>query len=204
MATFSTEEALQFGSSTFSKRPWLFIGFTCVIFLISLAGSFISSFFSAQTIPSQTLSLIIGLGVSMYCGLVQTQFYLRCHNALDTVVMRSAFTTKKILLFASTYLLTMVAVMIGFVLLIIPGIVFAARSLFAPYIVLEKDCTPIEAIKESFRITKGMTLKMIFFVFILFVINVVGLFALCVGLLVTIPISALATVHVYRKLSEVL
>lgn len=52
-------------------------------------------------------------------------------------------------------LLTMAIVVAGFFLLIIPGIIFACKLAFVPYLVMDKNLDPVEAVKESWRMTKG-------------------------------------------------
>lgn len=51
--------------------------------------------------------------------------------------------------------------------------------------------------------TKGSWLSLFLLGVVLAVINIVGALLLMIGLLVTIPISMLAMVHVYRTLSGV-
>ncbi len=42
-------------------------------------------------------------------------------------------------------------------LLIVPGILFYARTRFAPYLIIEEKLSATEAIRESFRLTEGYT-----------------------------------------------
>jgi uncharacterized membrane protein len=44
---------------------------------------------------------------------------------------------------------------IGFVLLFIPGIVFACRLVFVPYLVMDKGLDPVAAIEKSWNMTRG-------------------------------------------------
>ena len=48
-----------------------------------------------------------------------------------------------------------VIVLIGIIAFIIPGIVFACRLAFTPYLVVDRKMQVIEAIKESWRMTNG-------------------------------------------------
>ncbi len=48
-----------------------------------------------------------------------------------------------------------VIVVIGLILLIIPGIVFACKLAFTPYLVVDRKMEVIEAVKESWRMTDG-------------------------------------------------
>ena len=52
-------------------------------------------------------------------------------------------------------ILVMGIVMIGFFLLIIPGIVFAVKLVLVPYLVMDKKLDAISAVKESWRLTNG-------------------------------------------------
>ncbi len=44
---------------------------------------------------------------------------------------------------------------IGFLLLIIPGIIFACRLAFVPYLVMDKGLDPVAAIEKSWFMTRG-------------------------------------------------
>lgn len=92
-------------------------------------------------------------------------------------------------------------VTIGFFLLIIPGIIAAVRLQFAQYAVVDKGLPVMEALNESWKITKGNTWKLIGFGIVKGVINLLGFLVFFVGLLATIPTTAVAKAHVYRKLS---
>ena len=59
---------------------------------------------------------------------------------------------------------------------------------------------PIDAMGESNRITRGHKWQLFGFVLLLLLINLLGLLALVVGILVSIPVSTLAFMHAYRVL----
>ena len=50
-------------------------------------------------------------------------------------------------------------VIIGVTLLIIPGIIFACKLAFTPYLVVDRKMQVIEAVKESWRMTGGYSWK---------------------------------------------
>ncbi len=52
-------------------------------------------------------------------------------------------------------LLVGVIIIIGFVLLVVPGIIFACKLVFTPYLVVDRKMEVIEAVKESWRMTNG-------------------------------------------------
>ena len=46
-------------------------------------------------------------------------------------------------------------IFVGFILLIIPGIIFACKLAFVPYLVIDKKMEPVAAVQESWRLTNG-------------------------------------------------
>jgi uncharacterized membrane protein len=75
---------------------------------------------------------------------------------------------------------------IGFLLFVVPGIIFACRLAFVPYLVMDKGLDPVAAIEKSWFMTRGhgwrifgmYVLSIVLFVLGLFVIGVGALFAL--------------------------
>ena len=70
-------------------------------------------------------------------------------------------------------------------------------------IIDKKDLSMGEAFRESARITDGVKWKLFGFFLATVFLNIVGALCLVLGLLVSIPVSMLAYVHLYRKLSSV-
>jgi hypothetical protein len=75
------------------------------------------------------------------------------------------------------------------------------RYQFYNYLIVDKDLDIVESLQESARMTKGRTWKLIGFSLALVGLNILGALALVVGLLATVPMSVMAYVYVYRKLS---
>ncbi len=92
------------------------------------------------------------------------------------------------------------AVVVGFVLLIIPGFYFLIQLQFVSLYILEEDAGPIEAIQKSWRLTQG---KMGFLVMLLLtqlLLVVIGVCLLGVGLLVTLPLCNMLCCYTFREL----
>lgn len=79
-------------------------------------------------------------------------------------------------------LLTTVIVVGGFIFLIIPGIVFACRLAFVPYLVMDKGLEPIKAIEESWRLTRYHGWTIFGLGFVSFFIGLLGIVCLIVGI----------------------
>ena len=95
-----------------------------------------------------------------------------------------------------------IIVAVGLLLLIVPGLICAAKLSFFPYFVVDDGAGPIDALQRSWSLTNGVTFKVLVFGLVLLLINFVGLLALGLGLLVAYPVSYLAHAYVYRQLRE--
>ena len=113
---------------------------------------------------------------------------------------KDLFYYKPIVNYFLASLLEGLSVIGGFILLIIPGIFFALRLQFTCYLIVDKNLGPVEAVKTSWKITKGNAWNLFFLGILLGLINILGLLCLIVGLFVTVPLTMLATTFVYRKL----
>ena len=74
-------------------------------------------------------------------------------------------------------------VVIGFVMLILPGIIFACKLAFVPYLVIDKKMDAIPAIKASWEMTNGHTVDILVMGIISFFIGLLGLVLLIVGII---------------------
>lgn len=93
-------------------------------------------------------------------------------------------------------------VIVGLALLVVPGIVWGLRISFTHYLMLDRRLNYLDAIQMSWRITKGLEGRLARFWLSFAVFNALGLVALGVGILVTLPVSILASVDVYRQVLE--
>jgi uncharacterized membrane protein len=73
--------------------------------------------------------------------------------------------------------------------------------LFSGFLVIDRGLGPIQALKESHRITQGYKWTLFVFCLLLVLVNLAGLLALVVGIFVSAPVSLLALTHAYRVLS---
>jgi len=201
---FSAGAAIRFGWETFKRRPWFFVGSTFLILLASaLCDGFTSGIDAALTGSAENPSIIgtvINLALGTLISMGATAFYLAAHDNPDTADLSLLWHPRPFWKYLGASLLLSLAVAIGLVLLIVPGVIFGLMFMFATFIVIERELGPIDAMNASNQLTRGHKWQLLGLVLLLVLINLLGLMALVVGLLVSIPVSTLAFVHAYRVL----
>ena len=97
----------------------------------------------------------------------------------------------------------LVAVIVGFgiVLLIIPGIVFACKLCFVPYLIVDKKMEAVDAVKESWKMTGGYSFTIFLIGFLVIFVAILGLIFFGVGIIISIIWIRLAFASVYAKVS---
>lgn len=95
-----------------------------------------------------------------------------------------------------------IAVGLGCILLVIPGFIVAIRLGFFGYFIVAEKAGPIVALKKSGAMTHGHFWRLFGFALLMGLINLVGVIAFGVGLLVTVPLTLIATVYIYETLKS--
>ncbi len=199
MHSFSISEALRFGWNTFKRTPWIFVGSVALMIVISVVLNKIGG-------EPGLVSFIVGIVATvlqwwLYIGL--TRIALRAYSGAPIAFpMLFGESWKTLLRYAIAAIVAGVITCIGLILLIVPGIIaMTALSLFT-FLILEREIKPIDALKESRRLTTGHRMNIFFLILIIGVINIIGAIPMGLGLLVTAPISLLALVHMYKQIER--
>jgi len=198
---FSKSEAILFGWNTLKKNFRFFLGMLAIVVVVNVLVGLVISSFSEEapkvlvmvvSVISWVLDLLISIGVIK----ITLKF---CDQ--EQATYRDLFSAYRLLL---NYLIGSIVygiiVAIGFVFLIIPGIYLAVKYQFYEYLIVDKGMGPIEAIKRSGVLTEGVKRNLVLFWLALVGINILGMIALGVGLIATVPVSWLANAYVYRRL----
>lgn len=93
-------------------------------------------------------------------------------------------------------------VIIGLFLLVIPGIWVAVRFALYPYYIIEYNDTSFIALKKSFETTRNYTLDVFLFGVTVLLLNLLGALFLGIGVLITYPLTTLATAYLYLIISK--
>lgn len=201
--TLSVGSFISFGWETFKKRPWFLIGATVVFVILSWCAGFVSgligAFFGSGV--AGFVSFIASFALNTLIGMGWLAFSIKAHDDATSVTLSAFWHPQKFWSYLGTTILFGVIVIVGSILFIIPGLMALAAFTFAPYFVIDRGMAPIEALKASARITKGNRLRILGLVAAVGLVSLLGFVALIVGLLVALPITVIAYVHAYRRLS---
>ncbi len=194
---FSIKESLRFGWDKFKSNLNLSLATTLLVLAVSVLGEIGGegkSGFFIFVLASVVLSIIIRVGY--------IKIFLKMADGEDAKFSEIFEGYKMFWRYLGVSILVGLAVIGGLILLVIPGLIWAIKYSFSQIILVDTEGRPVSSMKESGAITQGSKWKLLGFYIVLGLINILGVVALGVGLLVSIPVSTFAIIHVYRKLSK--
>ncbi len=227
---FFTAEAIQFGWETVKKNLGFFIVLMLVVFAIRPGASFGPFFNPSMPWQDNTTStaisnlnnpeittvvslLVLFTILIVIIGFIAWVFQVLVNISLNKIAL--TFADNKKISFDEVFksynvflnyiignFLFGVIVFLGFMFFIVPGVIFALRLQFVPYLIIDKNLDAVSAVKHSWEMTRSHTLDLLGFLAVSILINFLGVLFLFVGLLVTIPTTMVAHAHVYRKLEH--
>ncbi|MBD3366060.1 hypothetical protein GF360_01820 [candidate division WWE3 bacterium] len=99
---------------------------------------------------------VLGLGWIFFMATFMTLLPIKIHSQnLVPIKELIGEAFKKLFKFALLTIISAFIIGIGYILLIVPGVIFTLWFLFAPYILLTEDVGVFEALKKSKQMTKG-------------------------------------------------
>jgi len=200
---FPISESVRYGWDVFKDNVGFFIGFLIIILLVNFFFSFFANLFERKLPFFAFLFSLGSLLAGIVINIVAIKIALRFCDGKATPKMRDiSFSAATFYKFVLGYFLYTLIVLAGFLLLIIPGIIWSIKYLYIVYLIVDKESGPLEAMKQSARITDGVKWELFAFMLLLMVINMAGALFFIIGLFVTIPVTMVAMAYMYRKLSS--
>ncbi len=90
---------------------------------------------------------------------------------------------------------------IGFILLIVPGIIVALMTCLSMWFVVDRNLGVLDSIKASIDATRGSLLNLFIFGAVGILLSVIGAIPCGLGLLVAVPVLTVAAAHIYLALT---
>lgn len=171
---------------------WILLGLTLLAFLINSPPSIASALLGPETQPGApvdpreifplmgaTWAYSILVGIPLGYGLFYVYLQAVREEGPELADLFEGFRRYGAALSAG--ILQLVITVVGFLLLIVPGIVAAIRLSFVPFLVTDEGLGGLDAIKESWRRTQGHGWRLLGLVLLAIPIVLFGLVLLIVG-----------------------
>ena len=201
---FSIGDAVSFGWNAMKTNLGFFIPAVLILWVAGAIPGGIQSMsmymHSAAAALWSGLFGLVGFVVSMFVTMAQIRIGLRFCSGETADFPDLVSDYQRFFDFLIGSILFGLIVLGGLILLIIPGIYWAVRYHFYGYLILDQGMSPVDAIKRSGQLTRGVWWHLFGFWWVIFGIAFLGLIACCVGLLFAIPVMIVATAYVYRTL----
>lgn len=200
--SFPRNDALRFGWEVARQN----IRFFAVVLIIMAAVSYFfslidNSFPSDQVVPRFIVNILNWI-VSSITGIGLIRIGLNFVDKKESQYIDLFSHYDRTVNYMAGSILYGLAIAIGLILLIIPGIYFGIRFQFFSYFIVEKNVGPVQALRMSWNLTKDLTWKLFVYGLIVMGINILGALALLLGLFLTIPTTQVATAYLFRHLSK--
>lgn len=197
---FVKKEAIKFGWGVAKSNVTFFLAIFVIWAFITIISQGLQASLNSenQFVASFLVSIvmwIVGSIISMGVIFITLQFVDKKKPQVKDV-----FYTKNLFNFILASIMKTLIIFVGYLLLIIPGIIFSIKLQYAEYLIVDKQKDAVDSLKGSWELTKGVKWNLFLFGLLLGLINILGFLALFVGLLVTVPLSMVANAYVYRKL----
>lgn len=202
MKKFSIQEALSTGWEIYKANWKLILVFLVGVYVVLGIVSGVLNSIAGDNVGLRGIVQLINTALQVVAGVGILKVTLNFIDKKPVHYSQLYAYYRRALPYFITGLLYGLIVIGGLFLLIIPGVVWAVKYHFATYFVVDKETGIIEAFKKSGQITRGHKMDLLLFGLISLGLNFLGLICLGVGILVSGPVTALATAHIYRKLSK--
>ena len=176
----------------------LFIGFSILSMIVTLFGM------PAQgSIVGRVIVQIVSLLISCIFMLGYVKNIFQALDGEEPQFSAYGQQSRKIITYLIANILFSIAVCIGMVLLIIPGIYLYLRLQFFTAFIVEEDCGIIESLQKSWNMTQGQTLPLFLLLLTMIGTAIVGCILFFVGFFVAVPLIYMLQCYTFRKLNTI-
>ncbi len=204
-------EKLRFSTNDIISQSWaifrvkwtqLFGVMALVMVASSVAGSLVGALQQtdlAGLVPMMSLAVQI-FSIFLSIGMIKLILAMVRDQQIDYSELFGG--GKYLLQYLLGSLVTGLVMFLGYLLLIVPGIIWSIKYMFTLMLVVDEGMDFSLAMKESAQMTVGIKWQLFCFAVALGCINLLGMLALVVGLIVTVPLTSLAMYVLYDVLRK--
>lgn len=200
--SFSKIKAVKYGIEKLRKEPVLVFGVSLIALLYLTIPFYIVQYVLRVNEVLGTILLFAFLILMLLILLGYMKIGIDIHDGNRYSLKDLLIHYKKLPDFLIGLLFYLVLVAVSSLFLVIPGIFIAVKFSFGLFFILQGDGPALEALKKSWKITKGQFFNLLLLYLFLIIVNVLGFGFAIIGAAFTMPVSIVAIVYSYRKLAE--
>lgn len=209
---WSSGGAISFGWNAIRAKPEIvFVLFAggLIANAISILGSVIDVFGAASRDQDvQTLTAFMSFGlqilnfpVACWIGMGMIRYALKVVRG-EPAQFGDLFSGGPFFTYVGAAILTTLGILVGFLFCIVPGVILTICWCFWQYLVVDRGADVIESMRRSWKMTEGHRLDLFGFFLLVFCVNLLGLLACLIGVIVTSALTSIAFAWTYIKFVE--
>lgn len=199
-APFTIGDAIRFGWQTLKQNFWFFVLVLIIAGLVSRGPAILVNEDTAA-VPAGLIGLV-AIILELLVNLGLNKIALMFHDGTKPTWKELFLQYPLLLKYLGASVLYGLMVMVGLVLLVVPGVYIAIKYAFFGFVMVDKKTGVMDSLKVSAKLTNGVKWELFGFGIVMCIFNILGALTLMIGLFITIPISLMASVYVYRKLES--
>jgi uncharacterized membrane protein len=200
-ATFSIPEVARTSWQYAKSQIWILAGLLISFLIISWVLSFLLMPASA-TITGQIFAILVAILLQSLFDLGYYKNYFQTLDGMEPQFSAYGQQARKVITYLVAGLIMAVAIFIGILFLIVPGVYLALRLQFYAAFIIEEDAGIVESLKRSWAITEGHVWKLFLLALVQAGIIILGVIALVIGMFVAIPVVYMMYCYTFRKLNR--
>lgn len=197
-------DIIDFGSAfrsawaMFRTHAATFVSISFVFFVITIALDSVDGKGDAQTLSDLVTTLF-----SFFAAYIMTRLSIGAIRG-DASLWKDVFSFHwgEFAWYVVASIIAFALYVAGFLALIIPGIILIVRLSLMNFALIDEDLAPIDAIKRSWELSRGHFWKLFVAGLIVIGLNIVGMLALGIGLIISTPLSFLFSAYIYDRFRE--
>ena len=194
---FSIEEALTFGWHKTKAHSALLFQALLTLFAVQVAHAIVAKVLAHTLIGA--VAVIVLFIVTLFLGVGLTVITFKIAKGERTSYADILPSGGLVWRYFVAQLLSGLFILIGFILLIVPGIYLMLRYSMVRFAIIDGSGI-VDSLGRSAHVTTDVKWHLLLFLIVIIMLNIVGAILLLVGLLVTVPVTMIAYAHVYQKL----
>jgi len=203
MDGFSYKRVFAYSWDIFKQNVGVLIGTLLFLTIISMGTQFLSD------VVIREMSFVLGFAVLCVGWVFSVLFSMGYVYLTLRMVRKQKASSEDILVpapqffsFVGASLLYGVIVFFGLLLFIVPGIYWSVKYMFFRQAIIDRRVSPLQALSQSGSLVQGKWWRIFGLGLSVVLLNLCGALLFGVGLLITIPLTALVLARVYDRLTQ--